>query len=57
MLFHDSFLIIEPQRGVKFMLALNTRVVQYDILVSILPLSADLFVFAYPIYLVGLYLW
>ena len=56
MLLHDTIQITEPLRGKTLMIALNTRVVQHDLLIKILPISADLFVFVYPFYLVALYL-
>lgn len=39
------------------MLGLNDRLVKHDVLVQIVPYTADIFVFSYPIYLVALYLW
>lgn len=53
---HNSIKIIEPLWGKHAMIAINGRVSKHDILVKILPWSADIFVFTYPVYLVGLYL-
>ena len=38
------------------MISLNNRAVNHQLLVGFLPWTADIFVFTYPIYLVGLYL-
>lgn len=57
MMFHDSIQIIEPVRGQRLMVALNSWVVKHDLLVKLLPFTADVFVFTYPFYLIGLYLW
>jgi hypothetical protein len=39
------------------MLAANDRLHKHYLLSKIVPYTADLFVFTYPVYLVGLYLW
>lgn len=56
MFFHNSIKIIEPLRGQQLMVSLNSRIVKHDLLVRLLPWTADIFVFTYPVYLVGLYL-
>jgi len=56
MLFHNSIQIIEPIRGQQLMIALNSWIVKHDLLIRLLPWTADIFVFTYPVYLVGLYL-
>lgn len=46
----------EPIRGKKLMIALNDWVNQHYILTKLVPFTADIFVFTYPVYLVALYL-
>lgn len=53
----NSIPIREPERGHKLLLALNERTNQHYILTKLIPFTADVFVFTYPVYLVGLYLW
>ena len=55
-MFHNSIKILEPLRGQELMIALNSWVVKHDLLIRLLPWTADVFVFTYPVYLVGLYL-
>jgi len=57
MFWHDSIKIIEPQRGQQLMISLNSRIAKHELLVRLLPRTADIFVFTYPVYLVALYLW
>jgi len=54
---HNSIKIVEPLRWKKLMLWLNDWIIKHDLLVQIVPYTADIFVFSYPIYLVVLYLW
>lgn len=54
---HNSIRLIEPVCTKQVMIALNSRIVQHELLVKILPLTADIFVFVYPVYLVALYIW
>lgn len=54
--FWNIIKIVEPIRGQQMMVALNSRVVKHDLLVKLLPWTADIFVFTYPVYLVVLYL-
>lgn len=49
--------VIEPQRAIRMMQAMNDFVVKDSILKELVPYTADIFVFSYPIYLVGLYLY
>jgi membrane-associated phospholipid phosphatase len=56
MIFHNSIQVIEPMRGQQLMIAINSWIVKHHLLVTLLPWTADIFVFTYPIYLVGLYL-
>ncbi len=53
---HNSIKIIEPLWWQQLMISLNNRAVNHQLLVGFLPWTADIFVFTYPIYLVGLYL-
>lgn len=53
----DSIRIIEPVWWKNLMIALNDRMAKHDILVWLVPYTADIFVFTYPVYLVGLYLY
>lgn len=39
------------------MIALNDWMVKHDLLIVLVPYIADIFVFTYPVYLVGLYLY
>lgn len=55
-MFQNSIKIIEPLRWQQLMIQLNNRVVKHQLLVWLLPWTADIFVFTYPLYLVGLYL-
>lgn len=55
-MFYNSIKIIEPLRWKHLMIAMNNRVVKHELLVMLLPWTADIFVFTYPVYLVGLYL-
>lgn len=55
-MFHNSILIIEPEWWQQLMIALNSWIVKHELLVKILPITADIFVFSYPVYLIGLYL-
>ena len=52
----DSIEVVEPVRWENLMLFLNNWVNNHDILIAIIPFTADIFVFTYPIYLVVLYL-
>ncbi len=56
MFFHNSIQVVEPIRGQQLMIALNSWIVKHDLLIRLLPWTADIFVFTYPVYLVGLYL-
>ena len=51
----DSIAIIEPQRWHKLMLSLNDFVTKHELLRVLVPYTADIFVFTYPVYLVALY--
>jgi hypothetical protein len=53
---HNSIKIPEPLRGKQLMVALNDWVTKHEILVALVPFTADIFVFTYPVYLVVLYL-
>ncbi|USN55498.1 MAG: hypothetical protein H6765_02650 [Candidatus Peribacteria bacterium] len=55
--YQDSISIHEPYRGEKAMLLLNDWINKHYILVQLIPYTADIFVFTYPIYLVALYLY
>lgn len=52
----NSIPITEPLRGRKLMLSLNEWINQHYILTKLVPFTADIFVFTYPVYLVALYL-
>lgn len=54
---HNSISIIEPVRGQHLMVALNDWMMKHYLLVRLVPFTADIFVFTYPMYLVVLYLW
>lgn len=56
MFLHNSIKIIEPLWWQQLMVTLNSWVIKHDLLVKLLPWTADIFVFTYPVYLVGLYL-
>ena len=49
--------LLEPTRAVNLMRSMNDFVVKDSILKSLVPFTADIFVFTYPIYLVALYLY
>lgn len=49
--------LIEPTRAVTLMRAMNDFVVKDSILKNLVPFTADIFVFTYPVYLVVLYLY
>lgn len=48
---------MEPVRGKKLMLSLNEWTNQHYILTKLIPFTADVFVFTYPVYLFALYVW
>lgn len=52
---HNSIKIVEPLWWKQLMIFINSWVNKHDILVKLLPLSADIFVFSYPLFLVGMY--
>ena len=52
---HNSIVVEEPLWGKQLMIGLNEWVSKHDVLVQILPYTADIFVFSYPVYLVALY--
>lgn len=49
--------VIEPTRAVNLMRAMNDFVVKDSILKELVPYTADIFVFSYPVYLVALYMY
>ena len=49
--------LIEPTRWVTLVQNLNTAMIESSILSYRVPILADIFVFSYPIYLLGLYGW
>lgn len=49
--------VIEPTRAVNLMRAMNDFVVKDSILKELVPYTADVFVFTYPVYLVALYIY
>lgn len=51
----NSITIIEPIWGKQFMIGLNNRIHKHEILLRLIPFTADAFVFTYPGYLVVLY--
>lgn len=51
------FKFIEPTRWVTLVQNLNTAMIESSILSYRVPILADIFVFSYPIYLLGLYGW
>lgn len=53
----NSIIITEPVRWEKLMIALNNWMTKHDLLVWLVPYTADIFVFTYPVYLVALYLY
>lgn len=55
-MWHNSIKIIEPIWWQQLMITINNRAVKHQLLVGLLPRTADIFVFTYPIALVGLYL-
>ncbi len=52
----DSIEVVEPVWWENLMIFLNNRVNNHDFLMAIIPITADIFVFTYPLYLVVLYL-
>lgn len=52
-----KMILREPQWWVSLLKFLNEYVYKHDILVKSVPILADVFVFSYPIYLVGLYMY
>lgn len=54
---HNSIKITEPLWWRNIMLWLNDRLIKHELLVQMVPYTADIFVFSYPIYLVALYFW
>ena len=56
-MWHNSIKIVEPVRWERAMLMLNNWLHKNYILVQLVPYTADIFVFTYPIYLVALYVW
>ena len=55
-IFH-SIQVTEPERWERLMLMLNEWMIQTDRARSVVPVTADLFVFSYPLFLVWLYGW
>jgi len=53
----NSIPILEPVWGQKLMVVLNNWINQHYILTKLIPFTADIFVFTYPVYLLGLYFW
>ncbi len=53
----NSIPVVEPVRWKRIMIALNERTNQHYILTKLIPFTADVFVFTYPVYLVALYFW
>jgi len=53
----DSIKIVEPLWGKNLMIAMNDWMTKHDLLVWLVPYTADVFVFTYPVYLVALYLY
>ena len=51
------FTMNEPNRWVHLITAMNNFMAKHTILLYSMPILADVFVFAYPVYLVGLYLY
>lgn len=49
--------LIEPNRGITLVQTLNASMVNNPTLSHRAPILADIFVFSYPIYLLGLYGW
>lgn len=54
---YNSIQIAEPLWGQQLMLTLNDFMMRHTLLVDIIPYTADIFVFTYPMYLVVVYLW
>lgn len=52
----NSIPILEPLWGKNLMITLNEWTNQHYILTKLVPFTADIFVFTYPVYLLGLYL-
>lgn len=57
LLLKDSIPFIEPVRSKNFMIALNDFIVKNQILSALIPYTADIFVFTYPVYLTWLYVY
>ncbi len=47
----------EPKRWQDFLIAMNQYVRNHYMLKEVVPITADIFVFSYPIFLVSIYLW
>lgn len=56
MFWHNAIPVPEPLRGKRLMEAMNDWVTKHDVLVRLVPFTADVFVFTYPVYLCALYL-
>ncbi len=56
MWWHNSIQITEPAWGQRLLLALNDWMTKHYLLVRLVPYTADVFVFSYPVYLVALYI-
>ena len=52
----NSIQITEPAWGQRLLLALNDWMTKHYLLVRLVPYTADVFVFSYPVYLVALYI-
>ena len=52
-----KILLSEPKWAENILITLNSRVNSHEILKIMIPFSADVFVFSYPIFLVVLYLY